>query len=508
MSDATMTLLLGPELEPLMVAKRLIAQRSLFAEGGQPIAILKIPERNPVFMRLVVQFWQEGARTTASAFTEFSCTFATFAESFAPGIEDLWDSAALSCPDTQSRPAAELVPQLNAAHARHLDQTCALRRSRLQLILRGEYLDFSPEEPTVPPAEGELPDRRQPPMQWMATAAEAAVVNEVRVRCVGHADDAAAAADDDDEAAFSAEAPDACSRLGVEAQHAMGHARGVPLRSARPDRLSRPPPFARHGCFFVPAGGTDAETPVRAHPRLVPAFSVWGRRGGDAWRWICGSGPTAGDDLEVRVFALSNVPRRARAGAALEASFCAMPEAVLWAELDALADLDLTLWLARGVVARKSKLKNFLLFPRPPRPGAAEAAPAAPAAPAPAAPGPGGGAEEAGGEAAGVEPVEPVRLKQWPGKDALQALAVWWMAATLCEGHRYTEPELYAVISSLCAMQPDHGVLRKEMVRRGYLHPPEIVLNANKTTSTYYTVNPEGLQALSSEWRSNVAVLN
>ena len=65
------------------------------------------------------------------------------------------------------------------------------------------------------------------------------------------------------------------------------------------------------------------------------------------------------------------------------------------------------------------------------------------------------------------------------------------------------EPELYALISSMCAMLPDHGVMRKEMVRRGFLHPPEIVLNANQTTSTYYTVNPEGLLAWRSEWRSN-----
>jgi hypothetical protein len=108
---------------------------------------------------------------------------------------------------------------------------------------------------------------------------------------------------------------------------------------------------------------------------------------------------------------------------------------VLWAELDALADLDLTLWLARAVVARKSKLKNFLLFPRPPRSAASEAAPAAPAAPGT------GGAAGVGGQAGGVEVVEPVRLKQWPGKDALQALAAWWVAATLCEDHRYTEPE-------------------------------------------------------------------
>ena len=38
-------------------------------------------------------------------------------------------------------------------------------------------------------------------------------------------------------------------------------------------------------------------------------------------------------------------------------------ERELWAELDALADLDLTLWLARAVVARRSKLKSFPPLP-------------------------------------------------------------------------------------------------------------------------------------------------
>ena len=42
-------------------------------------------------------------------------------------------------------------------------------------------------------------------------------------------------------------------------------------------------------------------------------------------------------------------------------------------------------------------------------------------------------------------------MRQWPGKDAVQALAAWWMAATLVEEHPYTESELYAVIASMCA---------------------------------------------------------
>ena len=129
----TLTLRVGPEQEPLMVDKRLIPRRCAWAN--------KMPDQcNPSFVRLAVQFWQEGARTTASAFTEFRVTFATFAESFAPGVEPprdgFWDGHPGVRPGG-ARPAAELAPQLNAAHARHLDQTRALRRSRLQLILRG-----------------------------------------------------------------------------------------------------------------------------------------------------------------------------------------------------------------------------------------------------------------------------------------------------------------------------------------------------------------------------------
>ena len=127
--DAALTLRVGLELELVVVEK--LKQCN-----------------NPDFVRLVVQFWQEGARTTASAFTEFKVTFDTFAESFAPGIEppreDFWDDHPGTLLPGRAHPAAELVPQLNAAHARYLDQTRALRRSRLQLILRGGCLDSTP----------------------------------------------------------------------------------------------------------------------------------------------------------------------------------------------------------------------------------------------------------------------------------------------------------------------------------------------------------------------------
>ena len=36
------------------------------------------------------------------------------------------------------------------------------------------------------------------------------------------------------------------------------------------------------------------------------------------------------------------------------------------------------------------------------------------------------------------------RPRPQPELPAEQALAVWWMVATLCEDHRYTEPELHA----------------------------------------------------------------
>ena len=217
-------------------------------------------------------------------------------------------------------------------------------------------------------------------------------------------------------------------------------------------------------------------TEGRIQTRALPAFTLHGgNEGSDKWVPLCSSDGMRGDALEVRSFALSNVLLRRVCSAELEAAFLALDEQLLWSELDVHACDDLTLCLARSVVASKSKLKNFLTRPTPPPTDAGKPQPSQSDRP---------------------------RLKQWPGKDAVQTLAVWWMSATLCDDHRYTEPELYAVISSHCAMQPDHGVLRKEMVRRGYLEPPEIVNNADSTTTTYYRQSPEGVRAaLRGEWR-------
>ena len=108
-----------------------------------------------------------------------------------------------------------------------------------------------------------------------------------------------------------------------------------------------------------------------------------------------------------------------------------------------------------------------------------------------------------GADAGDTDQEEPLLLKQWPGKDAVQALATWWLAAVLVEEHSYTEPELYCVIERCCVRAPDFAVVRKEMVRRGYLEAPEIVENADRTTTTYYRVSGEGMrEALRGEWRT------
>ena len=52
-------------------------------------------------------------------------------------------------------------------------------------------------------------------------------------------------------------------------------------------------------------------------------------------------------------------------------------------------------------------------------------------------------------------------------------------------------------------MPPDYAVIRKEMVRRGYLHAPEIVQNPDSTTTTYYQLNAAGMRAaLQGDWRT------
>lgn len=368
-----LTALVGPDAEEVAVPVENVPVDSFLGalvrqhgsmEGDD--AVVKLPQNDPSFVRLLCRWSQESSRSKAASFTRYRCSFSSFARSF---------------------------PDVPSATLSGLDEEHVIQHSRISLILRGGYMDVAPPE--------------EPGGDWLAHTPEPSVVNELRVRCVN--------------------------------------------------------------CQLPSWNGT-----VTTKSRILPAFTLsGGNEGSDEWVPICSSDGVHSDALEVRSFALSNVPLRRRCSAELEAAFFALDEQLLWTELDVHVCDDLTLCLARSIVASKSKLKNFLTRAAPPKDGEPQ-----------------------------PKQVDPPRLKQWPGKDAVQALAVWWMAATLCDDHRYTEPELYAVISSHCAMQPDHGVMRKEMVRRGYLEQPEIVDNADKTTTTYYRQSLEGVRAaLRGEWR-------
>ena len=93
-------------------------------------------------------------------------------------------------------------------------------------------------------------------------------------------------------------------------------------------------------------------------------------------------------------------------------------------------------------------------------------------------------------------PAHADRAACWPSKDGAQRLAALWLALRLAPAHEYTEPELEGVIASACAYgRPDHGVIRKEAVRRGFLAPPSTSTNADGTTATRYAVDRDGLAA-------------
>ena len=80
--------------------------------------------------------------------------------------------------------------------------------------------------------------------------------------------------------------------------------------------------------------------------------------------------------------------------------------------------------------------------------------------------------------------------------------AAWWLAARLVTTHTYTEPELYAVVEAECSYASDLGTIRKELVRRGCHAPPLIRENADKTTTTLYQVDIDGMRkTLEGEWR-------
>jgi len=233
-------------------------------------------------------------------------------------------------------------------------------------------------------------------------------------------------------------------------------------------------------------------------PRLVPGFTVYGADS-DAptgWRALSSRAHAAGDALEVRHFIASNTRRRRNGSVELLARFLEGPmqPSVLWEQIDFHRDDDLLFWLVRRFVETKTKLKTFMT----PTPAGSKVA-GAKVAGASAADGNVAGASAAGASA------RP-QLKQWPGKDAVQALAAWWIASTLVEadGHTYTEPELYSIFEELCAFQADYAVIRKELVRRGFLEAPVITENDDHTTSTTYRVSRDGLsEKFVDVWRSN-----
>ena len=213
---------------------------------------------------------------------------------------------------------------------------------------------------------------------------------------------------------------------------------------------------------------------VRGGARAVSAFTVWGATPRDpaarldspwvkeevvdaevtSWSLLVEHREYTGDDLEVRCFVLCNVPRVPSCSASLRDALLAMDDfGSAWDAALAGGDCTpLSLTLARLLLEERSKLRSFLEKPA-------------------------------------------VRLRAWPGKGGVQQLVVLWMCVQLVAEHEYTEPELYAHVSDLCASSPDHAVIRKEMVRHGYLSQPVIRQNADRTTSTTYTVDAAAVAA-------------
>ena len=489
---APVTVRVGPRLEPFTISSDLIPsdsflgasmrQRDHFAEPQ-----LDLPSGNAVFFRLLCAFWRESKRIVPTPHTQYQLVFesfdslateppdedeALFPQSVRDCVSDCCKPAIHACDDPRDwaadrRPTSatcmdlamklarrqpSAIPSINRALAAHLDATKALERSRVTLALRGGYLLI--DSPSRSDTEG-----LASPLLWTSSTPTPTVVNEIRVRCVGH------------QPYYIA--PEQLSEFPANQRAELD---GHPLGAAG-------------GCFYE----TDAHVfeHVVSHKRVLPAFTLWGCCGeaaaGGAPRWhpICKRQAYFGDALEVRVFATSNAPRRPRCCPPTEAALLALPEATLWAELQFHACDDLTFALARTLIARKSKLKGFLTARRLP-------------------PGRGGEPMDLAAERAhGEEDEEPIRLKQWPGKDAVQALAAWWVSALLVEGHRYTEPELYALIERCCSYSPDFAVIRKEMVRHGFLEAPEIIENADRTTTTTYCVSVAGMRtALDGDWRT------
>ena len=227
---------------------------------------------------------------------------------------------------------------------------------------------------------------------------------------------------------------------------------------------------------------------------------------GPPW-WLLVDHPEyRGDNLEVRCFALCHVPRVAPCSAPVRAALLSMPDfAAAWSVALSSGLTPLTASLARLLLEERSKLRSFLDMPAKESAVEVEVESArADGGPLPA----DAWFRRAGVISAARSDADDTRsdgtrttlsgaprLKAWPSKGGVQQTVALWMCASLIPGHEYTEPELYAHISDLCAYQPDHGVVRKEMVRHGYLEQPVICQNADCTTSTTYRLAHRGVEA-------------
>ena len=203
--------------------------------------------------------------------------------------------------DTGSDDAALAMAMAFAPTSRscceEIDRLQLIQSSRVTLVMRGGYLDI--------PAR---PRETATVQRWSTRAATPGVVNELRVRCVAV--------------------------------------------SSRPN--SSVP------CIWRAEWGDPSLHRTARAPGVHALWPPLVRRPRRRWQPICAGRPYTGDKMEVRTFVSANVPLRRRCPDALAESFLALDDAMLWAELDFHGDDDLTLDLARRVVARKSKLKNFL----------------------------------------------------------------------------------------------------------------------------------------------------
>ena len=80
---------------------------------------------------------------------------------------------------------------------------------------------------------------------------------------------------------------------------------------------------------------------------------------------------------------------------------------------------------------------------------------------------------------------EDGRLKQWPGKQAMKALAVEYLATKVAPGRDYTEQEINGLVNQWHSFG-DFFLLRRALVEYGYL--------GRERDGSRYWVNEEKLK--------------